>query len=135
MLHLLFHLFDLAKPGDVALASVEGRLQVCLDELTRERRPDDLRSEAEHVHVVVLDALVRAVDVVADRRADACQLAGGDRRADARAADEDASLGSPVLDHLTELTRLVRVVDPHRVGIGAEVDHVVHDERLENRVP
>ena len=45
-----------------------------------------------------------------------------------------ASLGSPVLDHLAELACLVRVVDPHGVGVGAEVEHVVCDERLENRV-
>ena len=41
---------------------------------------------------------------------------------------------SPVLDRLADLARLVRVVDPHRVGVGAEVDHVVPVERLEDRL-
>ena len=72
---------------------------------------DDLRAEAEHVHVVVLDRLVGAVEVVADRRADAGHLAGRDRRAGARAADEDAALGLAALDRLADLARLVRVVD------------------------
>ena len=40
----------------------------------------------------------------------------------------------PSLDRLAELARLVGVVDPHRVGVGAEVDHLVRDERLEDRV-
>ena len=81
----------------------------------------------------MLDALVRAVAVVADRRADPGHLAGGDRRADARAADEHAALGASLLNRLADLTRLVGVVDAHRVGVRAEVDHLVPVERLEHR--
>ena len=101
-----------------------------------ERRPDDLGAEAEHVHVVVLDALVRRVDVVADRRADPGDLAGGDRGADARAADEDAALArAPRGSPSPTLARLVRVVDAHRVGVDAEVDRLVaaRRDRLEDR--
>ena len=53
------------------------------------------------------------------------QLAGGDRGADAGAADEHAALRLAVLDRLAELARLVRVVDPHRVGVRAEIDGLV----------
>src|SRR5947209_6549900 len=87
-----FHGLYLLEPADVALAAVELRAQEGSDELRRERRADHLRAEAEHVHVVVLDALVGGVRVVADRRADPGQLAGGDRSADARPAHEDAAL-------------------------------------------
>ena len=82
----------------------------------------------------MLDALVRGVDVVADRGADPRELAGGDRGADARAADEDAPLGLAGQDRLAELARLVRVVDPDGVGVGAEVDGLVAEpvELLEN---
>ena len=44
------------------------------------------------------------------------------------------ALGVAALDRLADLARLVGVVDPHRVGVGAEVDHVVPGERLEHRV-
>ena len=88
---------------------------------TAELGADHLGAEAEHVHVVVLDALVRGVDVVADRGADPRELAGGDRGADARAADEHAALVAG-LDRLAQLARLVRVVDPPRVGVRAQVD-------------
>ena len=71
---------------------------------------------------------------MADRRADPGQLAGGDRRADAGAADEHGALGLAALDRLADLARLVGVVDPDRVGVGAEVDHLVPDKRLEHRV-
>ena len=80
----------------------------------------------------MLDPLVGAVEVVADRGADPGHLAGGDRGADARAADEDAALGPALLDRLADLARLVRVVDAHGVGVGAEVDHLVPGERLEH---
>ena len=64
----------------------------------------------------MLDALVRGVGVVADGGADAGELAGGDRGADARAADEDPALGPATLERLAELARLVGVVDP-RLGL------------------
>ena len=46
---------------------------------------------------------------MADRGADARDLAGGDRRADTRATDENAPLGVPAEDRLAELAaELVR---------------------------
>ena len=61
-------------------------------------------------------------DVVADRGPDAVKLAGGDRGADAGAADEHAALGVAGADRLADLARLVGVVDADGVGVGAEVD-------------
>src|SRR4051794_886014 len=58
ILHRPFHLGDLQQTSDIALAAVEGRIQKRRDELARDRGADDLRAEAQHVHVVVLDALV-----------------------------------------------------------------------------
>src|SRR3954447_8646802 len=116
MRHLPFHRCDLLKPRHVALAAVEPGRDERANQLRRERRPDDLGAEAEDVHVVVLHALVRGVDVVAHRRADARDLAGRDARADPGAADEPAALRAPAPDRVAELARLVRVVDPHRVG-------------------
>ena len=74
---------------------------------------------------------------MADGCPDPHDLARGDRRADAGAADEDAALGLSVLDGGAERGRLLRVVDAHRVGVGTEVDHLVSllAQRLENRLP
>src|SRR5205823_1292200 len=103
-------------------------------EVGAQARPDDLGAEAEHVHVVVLDALVRGVPVVADRGADARHLARGDRSADARSAHEHASLRAAGEDRLADLASLVGIVDPHGVGVGAEVDDLVavRAQRLED---
>src|SRR3954454_15992339 len=134
MLHLLLHLGHLLESRDVALASVELRREEDRDELARDRRADDLGAEAEDVHVVVLDRLVGAVHVVADRGANAGELAGGNSGAGAGAADEDAALGLARLDPLAELARLVGIVDPHLGRVRAQIDRLVPPERLEHRL-
>src|ERR1044072_3066136 len=90
---LPFHLFDLLKPSDVALASVEACAQERSCQLGREFFPHDLGAEAQDIHVVVLYPLVRRVGVVADRAADAGNLVHRDRGADPGAADEQRALG------------------------------------------
>src|SRR5579884_691584 len=134
MLHLPFHRRHLLQSSHVPLAAVELRGEEHLDELPRDCGAEDLRAEAEHVHVVVLDTLVRAVEVVADRRADAGDLARRHRGADAGAADEDAALGVARADRLADLARLVRVVDAHARIVRAEVEDFVRVEGLHHRL-
>ena len=129
MLQLLLHRLDLAQARDVALASVEARLQKRPDEVGGQLGADDLRAQAEHVQVVVLDALVRRVGVVADRGPDSGELAGRDGGSDARAADEDPALGPAVRERGADLARLVRIVDPPRIRVGAEIDELVPSPR------
>src|SRR3954451_2229832 len=76
------------------------------------------------------------VDVVTDRGADPAELAGRDRGADARAADEHRARCGTVTDRLAHLARLVRIVDPDRIRIGAEIDRLVAErgERFEHGV-
>ena len=76
-------------------------------EVGREIGADDPGAEAEHVHVVVLDALVGRVHVVADCGADPVELARGDRRPDAGAADENPALCLAAEDRLADVPRLV----------------------------
>src|SRR4051794_41530302 len=83
---------DLVEAPAVTRLAAERRGEECVGALEGELGTDDPRAEHEHVHVVVLDALVRGGRVVTDRRANAADLAGGDRRAAARAADEQAAL-------------------------------------------
>src|SRR5690242_446895 len=113
-LHLLLHRGNLLEARDVPRASVEPRAEERGHELPGEGGADHLGAEAEHVHVVVLDALVGAVGVVADRRPDPCLLARGDGGADAGPADEHGPLGVAALNRLADLARLVRVVEANR---------------------
>ena len=71
---------------------------------------------------------------MAHRSADASDLRSRDGRSHARPADEHGPLGGAAVQRLADLARLVRVVQPHGVGVGAEVDDVVavHSENVEN---
>src|SRR5689334_16539412 len=57
---------DLVQAPQVALLVGEARLQERLHQLRGDRRTQYPRAQHEHVHVVVLDPLVRRVDVVTD---------------------------------------------------------------------
>ena len=81
--------------------------------------------EREDVHVVVLDALMGRVRVVADRGPDAADLVRRDARADAGAADEDPALGLAVADRVAEPRGEVRVVVRRIGAVAAEVDQLV----------
>ena len=78
---------DLVEPAAVAGLAAEPCAEERQRALERRLDPDDPRAEGQDVHVVVLDALVGRVGVVADRRAHAADLVRGDARADAGAAD------------------------------------------------
>ncbi len=123
---------DLVQAPDVLLAAVELRCEEGPDQLRGELPADDPGAEAEHVHVVVLDALVGGVDVVADRGADAVDLARGDRGAGARAADEHGAVGPARAERFADLAGLVRIVHSRLRTVDAEVDGVV-PERLQLR--
>ncbi len=134
LLHLPLHRRDLLEPCGVAIASVVAGAHEDGNELARHRRADDFGAKAQEVHVVVLHGLVRAVQIVADRGADAGHLAGGDRGACTGTADENTALRVPRLDLLADGTRLVGVVDTNVGAVRAEVDHLVAGKRLENGV-
>src|ERR671918_653261 len=120
-----FHNFDLLQPLTVPVSAVELRAQEGPHELAGQLRADHLGSEAENVHVVVLDALVRRVRVVADRGTDPSKLVRGHGGADAGAADEYAALCLAPKDRLPDLPSLVRVVDPRLGCIRPEVEHLM----------
>ena len=78
--------------------AAECRGQKRTHELFGQRWTDDARAEAEHIHVVILDALPRGKGVMAERRPDAGELAGRYRGTDATAAQQHPPLGLTVTD-------------------------------------
>src|SRR3990172_8110930 len=82
----------LAKTAKVAVFVRKGRGAPGSDDLESQLGPDHPRSQTQHVHVVVLHALPGGEGVVTGRRADARHLVRHDTRADAAAADEQASI-------------------------------------------
>src|SRR5881409_432978 len=114
------HRLYLRQPPHVPFLAAKPRLH----DLARQLEADHARPQREHIHVVVLDALVRGIRIVANRRPNARQLAGRDRRADAAAADEDPSLGAPVPYRLAHSERNIGIVDRIR-AVRAYIEHVV----------
>src|SRR5258707_7155331 len=88
---------DLVEPALVAPARVL-RLQPELEDLVRETEGDDASADREDVGVVVLARQARGIQIVAERRADAGYLVGGDLFALTAAAEHDPAIGAP-LDH------------------------------------
>src|SRR5581483_7532769 len=108
---LLLDREHLAEAAHVALFAGELRRREGADELDGDLRPNDTRAEGEHVHVVVLDALVRGVRVVADGTADAGDLVRRDRCADAAPADQHAAVSAAGCHRIADRAREVGVVD------------------------
>lgn len=71
----------------------KGGAHVGADDFAGNLDADDAGAEAEHVHIVVLDPLVRRVGIVAQAGAGSADLVGRYTGADAAAADNDAALG------------------------------------------
>src|SRR5262245_51265858 len=75
------HVGELCHAPAELFCGREFRVEIGRDQVLGEPRSDDLRADAQHVDVVVLDALMGRVNVVADRRTDALHLVGPDRGA------------------------------------------------------
>src|SRR5436190_21540701 len=101
---------DLAEPQQVALLAGERRAGEGLDQFGCDRGPDHAGADAEHVAVVVADALLGRVVVVGHGRADARDLAARHRDARAAAAHDDAALGLALDDGAADRERHIRVV-------------------------
>ena len=86
---------------------------------------DDPRPEGEHVHVVVLDALVRRIGVVTDGGADAADLVGRHGRTDPGSTDEDPAIDLAVPDRVPEPRGEVGVVVLGIGSVATEVDQLM----------
>src|SRR5580700_1448319 len=85
---------------------------------------DDARTHHQDIHVVVLDALMSRVVIVAHAGADAGHFVGGNANADAAAADEDAAFGASQLESAADSLGEISIVG----GLGVErakIDDVV----------
>ena len=95
------------------------------DDFAGDLNPNDAGAETEHIHIVVLDSLVRRVRIVAEAGAGSADFVGCHAGADAAAADNDAALGLAGGDSSRNAEREVGVVVKHIVLMRAEVGHFV----------
>jgi transketolase len=128
---------DLFQPSYVTLASLELCLEVRAHQLSRELGPHNLGAEAEDVHVVVLDTLVRRVGVVADGCSDSDELVGRHGSPDAGATDEHPSVRLARKHGFAELLREIGVIDARLGSVDTQVQRLVADltDSLDDRGP
>ena len=99
----------------------EASVQERANQLAGELDADDTTAEHQHVHVVVLDALVRRIGVMAQSGANPGNPVRGHRCANAAPAEQDAALGPVLAQGSTDGLRIVGIV--HRIGaVGAQVE-------------
>src|SRR5581483_2942352 len=115
----------LRQAAAVPLLLAEARARERRDDVPCELRPDHARPDAEDVHVVVLDALVRRVVIVADARADSRELVRGDADADAASAEDDPAVRLAGTDRFAHGLGDVGVVGRNARVVGAEIRDVV----------
>src|SRR5579884_2172302 len=108
----------------MAFFTAESRRHKSAYQFLREFNANDTRSERQNIHVVVLDALVRRIGVVAQSGADAGQFVGSYRCAHPAAADQDATLGAPVQQLESKFFRVIWIIDGLCV-VRAEVNQLV----------
>ena len=85
----------------------------------------DPAAQAEHIEIVMLDALVGRIRVVADGGPDPGHLRGRHGGTDTAAADEDSAVGLIALDRPAQPDGEVGVVVSWIRAVAAEIDQLV----------
>ena len=106
----LFQCSDLCQSALVAFLAGEPGSDECDDDLFCQGISDDSSPEAEHVHVVMLDALSGRVRVVADGCADPMDLVRCHARSNPTPAYDDSAIGVRIAHCPGDGRREVRIV-------------------------
>ena len=113
---------DLADPAAMTLLIAELGADVGASDLDGQLWTGHPLAEAQDVAIVVLDGLVRGIRIAGEKRARARYLVGGDAGAGARAAHHDRAIDVAPHHGFGGRSRIVRIVDWRRSGVGAQVD-------------
>jgi hypothetical protein len=105
-----FDLFDLLQTRDVSFAAVKGRAKKGVDQFKRQFRANHACTQHKHVHIVVFDALTRAICIMRNAGADPVHLVGSNAHTHTAAADQDAAFGLSILQCFADVTRKIRVI-------------------------
>ena len=121
--HRAFERGHLGEAAQVPGLAAERGVQKGVHQFARQFAADDATAEHEHVHVVVLDPLVRGIGVVAQAGADSGDAVGRHRGADAAAAQDDPAIGAVFAQCGADRRRVVCIIDG-LAGMGADIEHL-----------
>ena len=121
----------------MTLLLADSGLQESRDQFPCEGRADDARTQHEHVHVVVLDALMRGVCIVTQARSDPGQFVCRDAGTNAAPAHQDAPVHAAFSDRSPDSFGVIRIIHGFRPvsseirDVVAKRAHELHDGLLE----
>ena len=121
--HRAFERGHLGEAAQMPGLAAERRVQKGVHHFARQLAADHATAEHEHVHVVVLDPLVRGIGVVAQAGADAGNAVGRHRGADAAAAQDDPAIGAVFAQGGADGRRVVCIIDG-LAGMSADIEHL-----------
>src|SRR5208282_648659 len=102
----------------------EFRTHKCLYQVLRQGHANDAGTKHQNVDIVVLNALMRGISVMAHSRTNTRELVGGNAGTDAAAADEHTPFGFAVEDSAAHGFSEIGIVGGIFVE-SADVEHVV----------
>jgi acetyl-CoA acyltransferase len=117
------HSQHFVQPSLMALLARKPGRQIRCGDLARQRDANHSGSHAQHVEVVVLDALMGGIGIVAQRGAGARNLVGRHGRSDAAAANNQAPVRRPCYDRPRHGECKIRVIVRLLVLVRAQVEH------------
>jgi len=112
----------------------EGGAQIGANQFFGERNANNSGPQHQHIHIVMFDALMSGISVVAHGRPDSWDLVDGNGRTDAAAADQHAALDGRALDGFTDGFRKIGIIVRRVHHEGTDVDNLMAElpEKIRN---
>jgi len=120
----LFDLKQLSKTSLMALFGGKLRTQKCPDNFGRQFQAYYSRTEADQVHIIMLNPLMGGIGVMAQSGPYSGYLVCSNRGADAGTADENAPLGLIAYQSPANFGCVIRIIN-WISRIGAQIDNFV----------
>lgn len=105
-----FDVRNLGHPGSMPGSGTVASVEKCLHDLKGDLRPNHTGTDAENVHVIVLNPLAGRIGVMAEAGSDSRKFVGGDAHSNTRPANEDSTVDLPVDKFCGDQLRKVREI-------------------------
>ena len=121
----VFEFRHFRQTATMTLCAAESRGEKCLNQFPSERVADDEAPEADHVQVVVLDALVRRKGFMNQARPNARHFVRGDRCPHSAATNGHAAIHLSARDCARQRHDKIRIIIVRVRSAVAEIDHLM----------
>jgi hypothetical protein len=103
-----------SNPAPMALIAGKMTAEKGTDQFRHQRRPDDARTQAQNIHIIMFDTLVSGINIMANTGINPVDLIRRDAGSHPRTTYQDSAIGSPTHDFAPKLFSKIRIVN----GLG-----------------